>query len=43
MGTALYKPKSVFVRAYIRFRFGKLEHVCQHFRPAPGQLSFAFN
>lgn len=30
--------RSVFVRAYIRFRLGKLENVCQHFRSHPGQL-----
>ena len=33
-----YKPKSVFVRAYIRLRFGRLENVCQHWRSFPGQL-----
>jgi len=30
--------RSVFVRAYTRFRFGRTEHVCQHFRSHPGQL-----
>lgn len=38
-----HKPKSVFVRAYIRFRFGRIEHVTQHFRSYPGQLAFTFN
>ncbi len=34
-----YRPiKDVFVRAYTRFRFGKQEDVCQHFRSHPGQL-----
>lgn len=36
------KPKSVFVSAYVRWRFGKLEHVCSHFRSPPGQLDFGF-
>lgn len=31
--------KSVFVRAYARFRFGRWEGVCTHWRSAPGQLS----
>lgn len=26
------KVKGVFVTAYTRFRFGKLEFVCQHWR-----------
>ena len=34
-----FKIKSVFVRAYTRFRFGKLENVCQHWRSHPGQLT----
>lgn len=33
-----FKAKSVFVRAYIRFRFGRRENVCQHWRSHPGQL-----
>lgn len=33
------KPKNVFVRAYIRLRFGQLENVCQHWRSWPGQLT----
>lgn len=39
----VHRSKSVFVHAYVRFRLGRLEHVCQHFRSAPGQLAFAFN
>lgn len=31
------RVKDVFVRAYVRMRFGKLESVCQHFRSAPHQ------
>jgi hypothetical protein len=31
------KSKNVFVRAYIRFRFGKWENVCQHWRSQPYQ------
>ncbi len=34
-----FKPKNIFVRMYVRFRFGKLEHVCQHWRSYPGQLA----
>lgn len=34
--------KTVFVRAYTRIRFGNLENVCEHWRSAPGQLSFNF-
>lgn len=30
--------KSVFVRAYRRFRFGQWEMVCQHYRSWPGQM-----
>jgi hypothetical protein len=38
-----FKRKSVFVRAYIRMRLGRLESVCQHWRSHPGQLSFEFS
>lgn len=31
-------PKGVHVRAYVRFRFGKLENVCEHCRSYPGQM-----
>ena len=34
-----YKPKNVFVRMYLRFRFGKLERVRQHWRSHPNQLT----
>lgn len=34
--------KSVFVRAYDRYRFGRWENVCQHYRSHPGQMSFDF-
>lgn len=33
-----FKPLLVFVRAYVRFRFGRLEQVCQHYRSNPNQL-----
>lgn len=36
------KPKTVHVRAYVRFRFNRNEHVIQHWRSWPGQLAFAF-
>ena len=42
MASAYLKPRSVFVRAYMRFRFGRHEHVCQHYRSAPYQLNFGF-
>lgn len=29
---------SVYVRAYDRFRFGRWESVCQHWRSLPGQM-----
>jgi hypothetical protein len=35
-------PKSVHVTAYVRWRFGRLEHVCSHFRSMPGQGDFGF-
>lgn len=31
--------KSVFVCKYVRRRFGRIEHVCQHWRSHPGQLN----
>lgn len=37
------KVKSVHVNRYPRFRFGKWESVCEHWRSAPGQLSFNFD
>ncbi len=36
------KIKSVFVNAYRRFRFGKWEDVCQHWRSHPDQMDFGF-
>jgi hypothetical protein len=36
------KAKNVFVHAYVRVRFGRHEHVIQHWRSQPGQLAFAF-
>lgn len=38
----LFASKLVKVRAYVRVRFGRLEHVCAHFRSWPNQLSFDF-
>jgi hypothetical protein len=32
------KAKNVFVRRYTRFRFGRIENVCQHWRSYPRQL-----
>lgn len=32
------KPKTVFVRAYQRFRFGRTESVRQHWRSNPDQF-----
>jgi hypothetical protein len=29
------EDKTVFVREYLRWRFGKQEHVCTHFRHPP--------
>lgn len=37
------KAKTVFVHEYPRFRLGKWEHVCSHWRSLPGQLSFDFD
>ena len=34
-----HRLKSVFVRAYTRFRFGKLEYVISHWRGHSGQLA----
>jgi hypothetical protein len=36
------EPKAVHVCSYTRMRFGRLEHVREHFRSWPGQLSFGF-
>lgn len=37
-----FASKLVSVRAYVRMRFGRLEHVCAHMRSWPRQLSFDF-
>jgi hypothetical protein len=37
------RVKEVFVCAYSRIRFGRLENVCQHYRSYPNQLSFNFD
>lgn len=34
--------KTVYVRRYPRFRFGRWEDVTDHYRSPPGQLSFNF-
>lgn len=36
------KVKNIFVHRYTRFRFGRTENVCQHWRSAPGQMEFNF-
>jgi hypothetical protein len=36
------RVKSVYVRRYPRFRFGRWEDVTDHFRSPPNQLSFDF-
>lgn len=33
-----FKRKSVYVRTYTRFRFDRIENVCQHWRAYPRQL-----
>jgi hypothetical protein len=35
-------PKVVHVRDYTRVRFGRTEHVCEHWRSFPRQLVFDF-
>jgi hypothetical protein len=35
---AYHRWRSVFVHAYTRFRFGRRESVCQHWRSHPGQM-----
>lgn len=37
-----FKPLMVFVRAYMRFRFKRWEHVRSHHRRYPEQLTFGF-
>lgn len=43
MASGYQRFKGVFVRAYVRFRLGRLENVCQHWRSHPGQLTLNFN
>ncbi len=38
MRTCSY-PKAVHVRAYVRFRKGRIENVCEHCRSFPGQMT----
>lgn len=33
-----YVPKTVYVHRYRRFRFGRWEDVCAHYRSHPSQL-----
>ena len=33
------RVKSVYVCSYTRRRFGRWEHVCQHWRSHPGQMN----
>ena len=42
MVKTMSEQKQVHVRAYERIRFGRKEHVCEHWRSWPGQLSFDF-
>lgn len=37
-----FKPLMVFVRHYMRFRLQRWEHVRQHYRSYPNQLTFGF-
>lgn len=36
------RTKNVFVHSYPRYRFGRWEQVCQHYRSQPQQLTFDF-
>jgi hypothetical protein len=36
-------PKAVHVRSYARFRFGRVENVCEHCRHYPGQLELTLH
>lgn len=36
-------PKAVHVRPYTRYRFGRLESVCEHCRSYPGQMELPFH
>ena len=37
-----WSPKQVYVHAYTRLRFGRLESVRQHWRSWPRQFEFSF-
>jgi len=39
MSNTYLRAKAVFVRAYIRLRFGRIENVCQHWRSMPYQMT----
>ncbi len=38
----LHVVTCVHVNPYIRFRLGRWESVCEHYRSMPGQLAFDF-
>jgi hypothetical protein len=42
MEKPISESKAVHVRSYERTRFGKKEHVREHWRSRPNQLSFDF-
>ena len=42
MAEPIATAKAVHVRSYQRTRFGRREHVCEHWRSWPRQLSFDF-
>lgn len=42
METSIERPKTVYVNAYTRLRFGRQEHVRAHWRSWPEQYSFGF-
>lgn len=33
------RHKTVHVNPYSRFRFGRVEHVCEHWRSEPNQMT----
>jgi len=35
MRMRIQRPRTVPVRAYVRYRFGRWEHVCRHWRSCP--------
>lgn len=42
MVSTMDRAKDVFVRAYQRVRFRRVENVCPHWRSRPHQLKFDF-